>query len=209
MPETHASAPLAEIPIFPLGTVLFPGGVLPLRIFEKRYMDMVRSCLGADQPFGVCLITSGREVGEAAEHETIGCTARIVDWDMAQLGVLQVRTIGARRFRQHDRRVEPDGLIRASVEMLPDDPPQAVPAEFAACTALVRRLIEDLVERESDPMKRMIEPPYQLDSAAWVGNRLCEFLPIASQARHRLMILDDPLARLAIIHHHLQQQGVL
>ena len=198
-----------ELPVFPLGTVLFPGGILPLRLFEARYMDMARECIGGELPFGVCLITDGKEVGNAAEHEPIGCTARIIDWDMAQLGVLQVKTLGGQRFRVIDRRVEPGGLIRASAELLADDPDLEVPPELAGCARLVHRLIDDLVEREPDPMKRMIEPPYRLESAAWVGNRLCEFLPIPSQARYRLMVLDDPLARLAIIHQHLQQQGVL
>lgn len=208
-PDASPAGKLIELPIFPLGTVLFPGGVLPLRIFETRYMDMARECIGGERPFGVCLITSGNEVGEAAEHEAIGCTARIIDWDMAQLGVLQVKVLGGQRFRTLDRRVAPDGLIRASVELLAADLELPLPDELAACAKLVKRLIQDLVERESDTMKRMIEPPYRLDSAAWVGNRLCEFLPIPSQARHRLMALDDPVARLAIIHQHLRQQGVL
>ncbi|TXL65463.1 LON peptidase substrate-binding domain-containing protein [Zeimonas arvi] len=203
-----ASTP-AELAIFPLNTVLFPGGVLPLRIFEARYMDMARDCMAAQVPFGVCLITAGGEVGEPAEHEAVGCEARIVDWDMQQLGLLQVRTIGGRRFRVSTRRVQPDGLVRAATEPIPDDPDLPIPGELAVCASLVGRLIEDLVEKEIDPMKKMIEPPYRLDSATWVGNRLCEFLPISPKARQRLMALDDPLTRLSVIHQYLQQHRVV
>ena len=84
----------ADVPVFPLGTVLFPGGVLPLRIFEARYMDMVRERMQREAPFGICLITRGGEVGEAAEHEPVGCLAHIRGWDMEQLGVLQLRAAG-------------------------------------------------------------------------------------------------------------------
>jgi len=207
-PRSAPDAP-RDLAIFPLNTVLFPGGVLPLRIFEARYMDMVRDCMAGEVPFGVCLITAGGEIGEPAEHEPIGCEARIVDWDMQQLGLLQVRTIGGRRFRVTARRVQPDGLVRAETEPIPDDPDAPIPGELSICASLVARLIEDLVEKETDPMKRMIEPPYRLDSATWVGNRLCEFLPISPKARQGLMALDDPLARLSVIHQYLQQHRVV
>jgi Lon protease-like protein len=200
---------LADLAIFPLNTVLFPGGVLPLRIFEARYMDMVRDCMSRDLPFGVCLISTGQEVGDAAEHESVGCTARIADWDMPQLGLLHVRAIGKQRFRVVNRRVQADGLIRADVEEIDEDPGAAIPSEFASCAALLQRIVEDLVEREDDPMKRMISPPYDFESASWVSNRLCEFVPISPKARQRLMELDDPLTRLSLVHQYLQQHQVL
>ena len=200
---------LADVPIFPLSSVLFPGGVLPLRIFEARYMDMVRDCMRQDAPFGVCLITRGGEVGEPAEHEAIGCLAHIRGWDMEQVGLLQLRTVGGARFRIVDRRVGRNGLIRASIDRLPDDPRLAVPEEQAECTRLVRRIVEDLRAREPDPDKRMIEEPGDFESAAWIANRLCEFLPIAAPTKHKLMALDEPLTRLAIVHRWLQQHQVL
>ncbi|HYF57326.1 MAG TPA: LON peptidase substrate-binding domain-containing protein [Burkholderiaceae bacterium] len=200
---------LADLPIFPLSTVLFPGGVLPLRIFETRYMDMVRERMQLDAPFGVCLITRGGEVGEAAEHEPVGTLAHIRGWDMEQLGLLQLRTVGGTRFRILDRRVGGNGLIRASVDELPDDPRVPVPDEMLDCEMLLRRIVEDLRAREPDPEKRMIAEPHDFDSAAWIANRLCEFLPIQDAARHRLMTLDDPLARLSIVQRWLQQQQVI
>jgi Lon protease-like protein len=198
-----------DLPIFSLNTVLFPGGVLPLRIFEARYMDMVRGCMTRELPFGVCLITSGNEVGEAAEHEAVGCTARIVDWDMPQLGLLHVRAVGEQRFRILKRRVQSDGLVRADAEELEADPSAPIPAELAECANLLRRIVEELVEREDDPMKRMIAPPYDFESASWVSNRLCEFVPISTKARQGLMELDDPVTRLSLVHQYLQQHQVL
>jgi Lon protease-like protein len=200
---------LADIPIFPLSTVLFPGGVLPLRVFEARYMDMVRDCMQHETPFGVCLITRGGEVGEAAEHEPIGCLAHIRGWDMEQLGLLQLRTVGGIRFRAVDRRVGRNGLIRVTADEIADDSRLDVPDEMAECAMLVRKIVTELREREPDPEKRMIAEPCDFDSAAWVANRLCEFLPIPNPAKHKLMALDEPLARLSLVHRYLQQHQVL
>lgn len=200
---------LSNIAIFPLGSVLFPGGVLPLRVFEARYMDMVRDCMQRGAPFGVCLITRGREVGEAAEHEPVGCLATITEWDMQQLGLLQIRTRGGMRFRVVERRVQKDGLVRADLEPIEDDPRIDVPEQFSDCTRLVRRIVDDLVARETDPLNRMVAEPYDFESAAWVANRLCEFLPIQARARQKLMELPDPLARLSLVHQYLQQHHVI
>ncbi|HLS57305.1 MAG TPA: LON peptidase substrate-binding domain-containing protein [Zeimonas sp.] len=209
MPEPQDGTVVADLAIFPLGTVLFPGGVLPLRVFEPRYLELVRECAAADRPFGVCLITDGGEVGEAAQHEAIGCTARIVDFDREASGLLNLRTIGERRFRVLERRVRKDNSIRADVEMIDDDEPAAIPPEYAACASLVRRLVDDLVAREPDPMRQMIAAPYEFESAAWVSNRLCEFLPIPPRARQKLMELDDAITRLSVIHQYLQQHRVI
>ena len=200
---------LRDLAIFPLNTVLFPGGVLPLRVFEARYMDMVRECMASDREFGVCLITRGNEVGEAASHEDVGCTARIAGWDMEQLGLLNIRAIGGRRFRIVSRRVQKDGLIRADAEPLEPDADCEVPERFAQCAGLARRLADDLAAREPDPSKRLIEEPFRFDSAAWVSNRLCEFLPIPVRARQKLMELDDALARLSVVDRYLRDQKVI
>jgi len=103
---------LADIALFPLQTVLFPGGLLPLRLFEQRYLEMAKGCLREDRPFGVCRIREGQEVGDPATPETVGCLARIAHWDMAQLGVLNIVARGEGRFRILERHVERDGLVR-------------------------------------------------------------------------------------------------
>ena len=198
-----------DVPIFPLSTVLFPGGVMPLRIFEARYLDMVRDCMQQDSGFGVCLITRGREVGAAADHEEIGCMARIAEWEMEQLGLLQIRAIGTHRFRILTRNVQKDGLVRADVQPIADDPQIGLPEDLAACALLAQRLVEDLQSRGDPPIRRMVEPPFAFDSAAWVSNRLCEFLPIPMKARQKLMELDDPLVRLSLVHQFLQQRQAI
>lgn len=201
-----ALAQIEQLPIFPLGTVLFPGGVLPLRIFEARYMDMVRECMAGDRPFGVCLITKGREVGTPADHQAVGCTARIDDWDMTEPGVLQLRTVGVHRFSVLERSVQSDGLIRARVELMPDDPLLKVPGEQAECATLIRRVIDELVQSEPDPKRRVLAEPFAPDDAGWVANRLAELLPLAMPARQHLMALADPIERLALVGELLQRE---
>lgn len=199
----------STIPIFPLDAVLFPGGVLPLRVFEARYVDMVRDCVRDDSGFGVCRITAGSEVGEPAEHEAIGCMARIHSWDMEQPGMLQIWCRGETRFRVIDREIRPDGLIRANVTWLPDDEDAALPAEFEGCAQLLRRVVADIVEHEADPPRRLIAEPYDFDSLVWVSNRLAELLPLASRAKHSLMCAESPLARMTVVRDQLRRRGAL
>jgi Lon protease-like protein len=200
---------LDSLALFPLSTVLFPGGVLPLRIFEARYTDMVRECMRLDRPFGVCLITQGGEVGEAAKHEPIGCLARIQDVDMEQPGVLRIRTVGSQRFRVEAAEPDASRLIRARVSLIDADPLVAVPAEHADCVDLVRRMVQEIERTVPNASERMIVGPMEYESSAWVANRIAEFLPIPGTSKYRLMSLDDPLDRLAIVHRWLAQQGVL
>lgn len=197
------------LPIFPLGTVLFPGGVLPLRIFETRYMDMVRECMARSTLFGVCLITRGNEVGPPADHESVGCTAGIEDWDMTEPGVLELRTVGQSRFRIIESTVQQDGLIRARVEAIAPDYDVPIPDNLAACSVLAKRLIDDICKREPESNRRILAEPYQPDSAGWVANRLAELLPLTPTARQMLMVLEDPLQRLAIIHEILRSEQAI
>jgi uncharacterized protein len=177
-----------ELPLFLLQTVLFPGGRLPLRIFETRYMDMAKVCLRDGTPFGVCAIREGAEVGAPATPYDVGTLARIVQWDMPQLGLLQVVAQAEQRFRIRERRVQRDGLALASVELLPEEAEQAIPPGGERCV----RLIERLIEREPAHFAE----PHRLDSAAWVSGRLAELLPIALPEKQALLELDGGAARL-------------
>jgi Lon protease-like protein len=179
---------MSEVPLFPLNTVLFPGGRLPLRIFEQRYMDMAKACLRDGTAFGVCLIREGREVGAPATPVEVGCLARIIQWDMPQLGLLQVTALGEQRFRILQRTVEASGLGRASVELLAGDSDSPVPAGCAGCTQLLERVIEQ--------QPGLFEPPHRLDSASWVGSRLAELLPLPLAAKQELLELLDARTRL-------------
>ena len=190
-----------KLPLFPLGTVLFPGGVLPLRVFETRYVDMMRECMRAGQPFGVCLIKEGPEVGAPAVPHAIGCLASITDFDMQQPGVLNIVTRGAGRFRVLDTFAQANRLVRARAEAIPDDPAAAVPLAFSVCALTLRAILPELPAG-------MIATPHQFDDATWLSNRLAEILPIQALAKQRLMELPDALTRLEIIHTFLAQQGL-
>ena len=192
-----------DVALFPLNAVLFPGGRLPLRIFEHRYMDMAKVCLKDEQPFGVCLIVQGQEVGEPAVPADIGTLARIVNWDMPQLGVLHVLVRGERRFRILERRVRSDGLARASLELLPEEVDASIPQN---CAPLVR-----LLERVIEQQPGLLEAPHRLDSSAWVSARLGELLPLALHAKQELLELDDAGTRLqrlkALVGHRAQARN--
>jgi uncharacterized protein len=176
------------LPLFPLNAVLFPGGRLPLKIFESRYMDMAKVCLKEGAPFGVCLIVEGREVGEPAVPAPVGTLARICDWDMPQLGLLHIVARGERRFRILERRVEKNGLAVASVQTLEDDADAAVPDSCRTCVRLLERIIEQ--------QPGLLDSPHRLDSASWVGARLAELLPLPLGAKQELLEMTDARARL-------------
>jgi Lon protease-like protein len=179
---------MTHVPLFPLNAVLFPGGRLPLRIFEQRYMDMAKACLRDGSAFGVCLIREGREVGAPATPVEIGCLARIAQWDMPQLGLLQITALGAQRFRIVERTVQADGLARAAIELLEGDSDSPVPAGCAGCVRLLERVIGQ--------QAGLFELPHRLDSASWVSSRLAEILPLPLAAKQELLELDDARTRL-------------
>jgi hypothetical protein len=172
-----------EIALFPLNTVLFPGGLLPLRVFEQRYLEMGKACLRDGSAFGVCLIREGAEVGAPATPAEVGCSARIVHWDMQQLGLLEIVAQGERRFRVRAMRVQDDGLVRGEVEFLAEEPEAPVPARFAACRQLIERLVAEHGER-------IFAKPFRLDSSAWVSARLAEVLPLPAATRQALLELE-------------------
>ncbi len=189
---------MSDLPLFPLGTVLFPGGLLPLRLFEQRYLEMAKACLREGAPFGVCLIREGAEVGAPATPEPVGCLARIVKWDMQQFGVLQVVAQGAERFRILERRLQGDGLARASVELLPEEAEAPVPARLAVCRQLLERIAAEHGEQ-------IFAKPFRFDSSAWVGARLAEILPLSGPVKQQLLELDGT-ARLEALRRLIAQQ---
>jgi len=190
-----------RIPIFPLNTVLFPGGLLPLRVFESRYMDMTRECMKREEPFGVCLIHEGAEVGAPAIPETVGCLAKILDFDMQQLGVLNLKTGGGQRFRILQRRTGDQGLISAEVELIAPEASIPLPAEFASCA----RLLEMVV---LDKGQTIFAEPHAFQDAAWVGYRLSEILPVPLAAKQKLLELTDSLSRLSVLQRFLESRGL-
>jgi uncharacterized protein len=179
----------AALPLFPLNTVLFPGGPLSLRIFEPRYLDMVRRCGREQSAFGVVLILAGAEVGEVTSVAGAGTTARLVDFTTRADGLLGIDCVGERRFRVLRRWQQPDGLNWAEVEYLPAEPPCALPAAFEHLAQLLR----ELLPRLADAYARV---PACYEDAGWVGNRWAELLPLAPAEKQRLLELTDPIERL-------------
>ncbi|MCM8596345.1 LON peptidase substrate-binding domain-containing protein [Accumulibacter sp.] len=178
-----------RIPLFPLGTVLFPGSRLSLKVFEQRYLDMVAERLRADQPFGVCLIRDGNEVGPPAEPHPVGTLAHIVDVDVPQLGIMVVAVRGGRRFRIAERTVGRGGLQHGDLRILDETQVQPVPPEEAGLRSLLQALADEMAP---EPLPE----PHAFDDAAWVGYRLAELLPMSAESRQKLLEIDDPLVRL-------------
>ncbi len=201
LPDQQNAELPSTLPIFPLRTVLFPGGVLPLRVFESRYMDMTSRCLRNDTVFGVCLIDQGNEVGQPAVPYSVGTSARIVSWDMDQPGLLQLVTHGERRFRVLETEVTADKLLVAQVEWLPATPPQPLPAGCNPLLALLQVIIEDSGEEH-------FPQPHLFDDAEWVGMRLSGVLPMPDEIRQQLLELDDPITRIAVLRQFLSSQGL-
>ena len=193
--------PRETVPIFPLSTVLYPGMRLPLRIFEQRYMDMAKACLKHDASFGVCLIREGTEVGSPAVPETVGCLARIADWDMETVGILKVTADGLDRFRILETRTTGPGLILGDIERIAPEAGAPAP-ELAQSAEFVRRVVESLGSSR-------FAQPCRYDDASWVGFRLAEILPLRMAVKQKLLELTDPAARLAILHRFLREQKLV
>jgi uncharacterized protein len=177
-----------SIALFPLNIVLFPGGALPLRIFETRYVDMVRRCMRGSQAFGVALIREGNEVGPAETFD-VGTLAKIVDFHQLSDGLLGLSCIGEQRFRIRSRGRQADGLNLAEVDWLASEPAVAVPSRHARLSELLKSVLPQLGEVYTGIEMR-------LDDAAWVGHRLAEILPIPLTDKQSYLELDDPIERL-------------
>lgn len=185
-----AQSPLIDMPLFPLGSVLFPGGQLELRIFEPRYLDLVRECTRYGSGFGVCLILQGSEVGEPAVPAAIGTLAHIIDFDRDESGLLGIVATGGRRFRVARSRVRADGLLRGDAELWPDEPELPVPVEFSLLQTILERLVETMAPHWKDA------PRSAYDDASWLGLRLAELLPLDPVEQQHMLELNEPIRRL-------------
>ena len=190
------------VPIFPLQTVLFPGALLPLRIFEVRYMDMAKACLKEGGPFGICLIREGHEVGTPAVPEAVGCLARIAECDMEELGILKVTAEGLERFRIVSSEVNRAGLIVGEVERHEPEGEVRDAAGLAESADFLRKVIAGIGEQR-------FASPFRFEDASWVGFRLAEILPLRNDVKQKLLELTEPALRLAILHRFLRQQKLV
>jgi Lon protease-like protein len=182
----------AEIALFPLGTVLLPGGLLPLRIFETRYVDMVRRCTRQNESFGVVLIKDGTETSSAVQTAQIGTSARIIDFQTLEDGLLGLLCRGESRFRIEQRSQQSDGLNCASVQWLPDPPSVAIDPKFEPLVKVLREVLSEPTARS-----QFIEPNYE--DANWVSYRLAELLPLPVNLQQKLLEINEPQERLELL----------
>ncbi|MDC8785888.1 LON peptidase substrate-binding domain-containing protein [Roseateles koreensis] len=206
------------VPIFPLNTVLFPGGYLPLRVFEPRYLDMISRVHKAGQAFGVVLLIEGGEIRQRDEHagdgsgfvrerfHEVGTLAHIDFLAQQGAGLLQVRCHGGARFQLKNRQCLPHGLWMGEIELLAPDATVPVPGDLAPAAVLLQTLLHSL-EQGAAAADMPFQPPYQWSDSGWLANRWAEMLPLTGDERQRLMQLDNPLLRLELVADQLDRLG--
>jgi len=208
MVERASTLDTGALPLFPLQTVLFPGGLLHLKIFEARYLDMMGRCMRETTPFGVVALREGREVRQPGHDEVLeshGVMAELIEVDSPQSGILMVQCRGSQRFALQSSRRQPDGLWLGEIELIDGDEAVAPTEPLRGCAQGLASAIETLRAQGSLPFLE----PFRFDDAGWVANRWCEILPISLAAKQKLMTLDDPLIRLQLVDEFLRSKGVI
>jgi len=221
------SSTLAQLPLFPLQSVLFPGGSLPLRIFEVRYLDMIGRCHKAGGPFGVVCLSegsdtrrrapadgSGKPSGDGFAHEAffpVGTLARITKFERPQPGLMMIGCVGAQRFRIQRSEQLKHGLWVADVELIADDSEVPVPDDLHftrdALQGLVRNIADSIEQSGEAGVEMPLLEPYRWDDCGWLANRWSELLPLAPALKQRFMALDSPVLRLELVADTLGQIG--
>mgnify|MGYP003603720390 CR=1 FL=1 len=203
---------LSSLPLFPLGSVLLPGGILALRIFEVRYLDMVRKCHAVGAPFGVVSLTQGQEVRQAGmpkeQFHSVGTLAIIEQLDNPQPGLLTLVCRGTQRFRIQNQRQLPYGLWTADVEHLAPDLAVPLPEDLQNTAIALAQILKSLREQHPDTVQAITPTAAQLNDCGWVANRWCELLPVPPELKQRLMELDNPLVRLELVGDTLDRLGI-
>ncbi|OZI75066.1 LON peptidase substrate-binding domain-containing protein [Bordetella genomosp. 12] len=203
---------MARLPLFPLSNALFPDGVLHLRVFEIRYLDMIKRCLEDGQPFGVVILLAGQEVRKPDSLEVlapVGTLARIEHWQQPVAALYELRCRGGERFDLADCERGRYGLWTGQTQAIAADPVVAVPDALRGAVSALGRLIAGLQQQGYGPAEMPVAAPYRLEEAAWVADRWCELLPLAAADKARLLALRDPLARLREVNGELAARGLL
>ena len=202
-----------SISLFPLNVVIFPEGLLPLRIFEMRYLDMVRNCLRNHTPFGVVAVLND---APSTRQDTrlpfalVGTSVNIIDADAPQTGLMMIRCLGQQRFQVKSARQQRDGLWIGEVEKIKNDVSMTIPDDLIATAGNLHQLIHSLGKQGVPEIDLPILKPYQFDDCGWVANRWCELLNIPLRQKQRMLELDSPLVRLELINdmfHNKQQHS--
>jgi uncharacterized protein len=199
MPEMDTSAP-TTLALFPLGSVLFPGGLLSLKVFEARYLDLVSTCLREKRHFGVVLVGKGKE-----PFAMLGTAAMLMNVEASSVNILQVRCMGTQRFEIKDYAQTQNGLWQAQVQMQPRDEAVLPSSDLVSTARALANAIASLKLKGSLPFAQ----PFHFDNAGWVANRWSEILPISNLAKQQLMALPDPLMRLNLVAQYLRGKGLI
>ena len=203
---------LTSLPLFPLGNVLFPGGRMPLRVFEVRYLDMVRKCARAGTPFGVVALSEGHEVRQAGappeQFHAVGTLADIAQLQYPQTGLMHLLCEGTQRFRVRERRCLPHGLWVADVELVAQDLAVEVPEDLQPAAQALAQLLQTLRTQHADDPGLALPETLHLQDCGWVANRWCELLPLPTALRQQLMELENPLLRLELVADVLERTGI-
>lgn len=203
---------MAAISLFPLNTILFPDGRLPLQVFEVRYLDMIKKCIEREEQFGVVPLLEGSEVRKPGGHETLsgfGTMARIVDWSQPMSGLMQVCCIGTTRFRLLSSQQLKNGLWVGEAEPVAEDLTVPIPDDQQDVANALGNLIRSIEKKQLDTNHMALTTPYRLDDAGWVANRWCELLRLELCEKQRLLMQDNPVLRLELIQDILSENGLL
>lgn len=199
-----------NIPLFPLGSTLFPDGLLALKIFEVRYLDMTKACFKQQSPFGVVTLTAGPEVrvpGQEVDFAEFGTLAHIAEFDAVQPSLYLLRCRGGQRFRILSRTLAPNGAWSAEVELIDADPGVEIPPELTPASQALARLIESFDEQNVSLDDRPFYGPYRLNDCGWVANRWAELLNIPATQKQHLLAMDHPRLRLDLVQEKLEEMG--
>ena len=203
---------MISIPLFPLNTVFFPDGHLPLQIFEVRYLEMIKKCIAAEQPFGVVALLDGSEVRKPEQRERlaeVGTFARVKEWSAPLAGLLHIQCEGRGRFRILSSERLRNGLWMAEVAQLAPDKEVDIPPEQQNVANALGALIRSLRERNTPPEQMPLLPPFRLDECGWVANRWCELLALDIDEKQRLLAQENPVLRLELVQDILADHGLL
>lgn len=189
----------SRLPLFPLNAVVFPGGRMPLRIFEQRYLEMIKQAIADNTPFGICAIREGTETGIPAVPYPVGTRVHVTEWDMPETGILHIDTLAQERFVIRSLHTEPNGLLIGTVDDVSAEPAMAVPPDLALAIEILRHIIDEYGAAH-------FPAPHDFDNAAWVGYRLSEVLPLKLSIKQNLLEMNDSVTRLRLLAGFIKKQ---
>ena len=191
-----------SLPLFPLNSVICPGGLMPLRIFEARYLDMVKSCLRNKTSFAIVAVMPEEETKLEGNFPfaSVGTLLDITNADVTTVGLMMIHCVGQHRVKVHAFTQQPDGLLIGEVSDIANDIASPIPEDLKIISASLQRLLESLPSQGVLPADIPIIEPYQFNDASWVANRWVELLDLPLLQKQRLMQLDSPIVRLELIY---------